>query len=76
MYFEVTLSPLPASEWGEIGRMSIDKRFSGEPTGTSRGEMVMAGTAAAGSAGYVAIERVSGTLTAARGASSCSTAAS
>jgi len=60
--FEVTLTPLPASERGEIGRMSIDKRFSGELTGTSRGEMLMAGTAIAGSAGYVAIERVSGTL--------------
>src|SRR5213075_2706416 len=44
------------------GRMSIDKQFHGDLFATSKGEMLMAGTAVKGSAGYVAIERVTGTL--------------
>lgn len=63
--FEVKLSPQASDEHpegGALGRMSIDKRFQGELEGTSRGEMLSAGTRVAGSAGYVAIERVSGTL--------------
>ena len=42
--------------------MSIDKRFHGELEATSKGEMLSAGTGVKGSAGYVAIERVAGTL--------------
>ena len=42
--------------------MSIDKQFHGDLEATSKGEMLTAGTAVKGSAGYVAIERVSGTL--------------
>ena len=42
--------------------MSLDKRFHGELEATSRGEMLSAGTSVKGSAGYVAIERVEGTL--------------
>jgi hypothetical protein len=42
--------------------MSIEKLFRGDLEGSSRGEMLSAGTAVKGSAGYVAIERVSGTL--------------
>jgi len=42
--------------------MSIDKDFSGDLTATSKGEMLSAGTAAKGSAVYVAVERVTGTL--------------
>jgi hypothetical protein len=42
--------------------MSIDKQFYGDLEATSKGEMLSAGTAVKGSAGYVAIERVSGTL--------------
>ena len=45
-----------------LGRMSIDKQFHGDLEGTSRGQMLTAGTAVTGSAGYVAIEHVSGTL--------------
>ena len=44
------------------GRMSIDKQFHGDLEGTSAGEMLSAGTVTKGSAGYVAIERVGGTL--------------
>jgi hypothetical protein len=42
--------------------MSIDKQFHGDLEATSKGEMLSAGTGVTGSAGYVAIERVSGTL--------------
>lgn len=45
-----------------VGRMSLDKRFEGDLAATGRGEMLSALTATAGSAGYVAIERVTGTL--------------
>jgi len=42
--------------------MSIDKQFHGDLEATSKGEMLSAMTSVKGSAGYVAIERVSGTL--------------
>jgi hypothetical protein len=42
--------------------MSIDKQFHGDLEATSKGQMLAAGTEVQGSAGYVAIERVSGTL--------------
>jgi hypothetical protein len=50
------------AEGGQLGRMSIDKRFHGDLEATSKGEMLTAGTSVKGSAGYVAIERVDGTL--------------
>jgi hypothetical protein len=58
------LAPL-ADDKGEgstLGRMSIDKQFHGDLEATSNGEMLTAMTEVKGSAGYVAIERVSGTL--------------
>ena len=45
-----------------LARMSIDKQFNGDLVATSKGEMLSAGTSVKGSAGYVAIERVIGTL--------------
>lgn len=63
--FEVTLAPLAAAWNGDaapLARMSIDKRFTGDLDATSKGEMLSAGTAVQGSAGYVAIEKVTGTL--------------
>lgn len=51
-----------AAESAKLGRMSIEKQFQGELTGTSAGEMLSVGTEVKGSAGYVAMERVSGTL--------------
>jgi len=47
--------------------MSLEKQFHGDLVGTSKGEMLTAGTAVKNSAGYVAIERVSGTLNGRRG---------
>jgi hypothetical protein len=58
--FEVKLTPQEAAD--ALGRMSIDKQFHGDLEGTSRGEMLTAGTGVKGSAGYVAIEKVSATL--------------
>jgi hypothetical protein len=40
----------------------IDKQFHGDLDATSKGQMLAAGTGVKGSAGYVAIERVSGKL--------------
>lgn len=59
--FDVTLTPQPAGE-DSLGRMTIDKRFHGALDATSSGQMLAAGTAVQGSAGYVALERVTGTL--------------
>lgn len=62
--FDVKLAPQPvhADAEGILARMSIDKRFSGDLQGTSRGEMMAASTPVPGSAGYVAIERVNAAL--------------
>lgn len=59
--FEVKLAPLTGPD-AVPGRMSIDKQFHGDLEATSKGEMLMVGTPVKGSAGYVAIERVEGTL--------------
>ena len=45
-----------------LGHMSLDKVFSGDMTGRSEGEMLTAVTPTPGSAGYVAIERFTGTV--------------
>jgi hypothetical protein len=45
-----------------LARMSIDKLYHGDLEATAKGEMLTAGTDVKGSAGYVAIERVTGTL--------------
>ena len=49
------------AEGSTLGRMSLDKLFHGDLEATGKGEMLTAGTDT-GSAGYVAIERVTGTL--------------
>ncbi len=63
--FDVKLHPQPLSDPNAdttLGRLSIDKQFSGDIKGTGKGEMLSAGTSTKGSAAYVAIERVSGSL--------------
>lgn len=63
--FEVKMARQPLVDAGAepmLGRMTIDKTFTGDLQGTGKGEMLMAGTETKGSAGYVAIERVNGTL--------------
>lgn len=68
--FDVKLQPLEAynkSEGAGLGRMSIDKQFHGELDAASQGEMLYAGNAKE-SGGYVAVERVTGTLQGRHGA--------
>ena len=68
--FEVKLNPLPAyntEEGAQLGRMSLDKQFHGDLEAISQGEMLSAMTNVKGSAGYVAIECVTGTLHGRRG---------
>jgi len=63
--FEVKLNPLPSDEetgGAALGRLALDKQFSGDLEAVSKGEMLAVGTAVEGSAGYVAMEHVSGTL--------------
>ena len=57
--FEVKVKPLPEDEKVPgvvVGRMSIDKVWSGDLVGTSKGEMMTAGGEVKGSGGYVAVE--------------------
>lgn len=63
--FDVKLTPQPPDENSadaSVGRMTIDKQFHGDLDGSSKGQMLAASTAVKGSAGYVAIERVTATL--------------
>lgn len=62
--FEVKLNVQTDEKVGDptVGRMSIDKQFHGDLEATSKGQMLSTVTEVKGSAGYVAIERVTGTL--------------
>jgi hypothetical protein len=63
--FEVKLTPQAQDDKTEdanLGRMLIDKQFHGDLEGTSKGQMLSAMTSVKGSAGYVAIEKVTGKL--------------
>ena len=62
--FAVKLTPAE----GAVTRMTIDKVFYGDLTGASKGEMLAAMTPVKGSAGYVAIEAVTGELAGRKGA--------
>ena len=68
--FEVNVKPVgepDAARGVGLGRMSLDKQFHGDLAAIGKGEMLTALTSVAGSAGYVAIERVTGTLNGRRG---------
>ena len=63
--FKVQMKPIGESSTHagvSTGRMSLDKQFEGDWVATGQGEMLTALTPEQGSAGYVAIERVTGTL--------------
>jgi hypothetical protein len=63
--FEVKMTPQSTDDVGDgapLGRMGLDKKFSGDLDATGKGEMLTGMTATKGSAGYVAIERVTGKL--------------
>lgn len=67
--FEIKLQPQldEAVSDPSIGRLSFDKQFQGDLSGTSKGQMLATRTDNPGSAGYVAMERVVGTLGGKRG---------
>jgi hypothetical protein len=60
------MKPLDAHYAGDgenkLARMSLNKSFEGDLTASSKGEMLSVMTATKGSAGYVALENVEGTL--------------
>lgn len=56
------LAPYNTSAGAGVGRFSIDKQYHGDIEGTGEGEMLSSGNPASGSAGYVAIERVTATI--------------
>ena len=63
--FDVKLTPQAAEGGADagLGRMSIEKQFHGDLEGSSKGFMLSsAATIVKGSGGYVAMERVTGTL--------------
>ena len=62
--FDVQLTPQAPETEGDksLGRLTLDKQFNGDLVGTSKGQMLTGMTATEGSAGYVAIEKVEGTL--------------
>ena len=63
--FDLTLAPAaPPLHGGRTttGRMLLDKQYFGDLAGSGAGEMLSARSDTKGSAAYVAIERVSGTL--------------
>ena len=64
--FDVTMNPEPQYDGFEggtvLGRLSLSKTFHGDLEATGQVLMLSAGTAIKGSAGYVAIERIEGTL--------------
>jgi Protein of unknown function (DUF3224) len=60
--FDVKLTPQTEGTDATLGRMTIDKQYHGDLEGTSKGQMLTGMTETKGSAAYVAIEKVTGTL--------------
>jgi hypothetical protein len=63
--FDVKNSPLPSDDatgGAAIGRFALDKQFHGDLEAASKGQMLGAGDPSTGTAGYVAMEYVTGTL--------------
>jgi hypothetical protein len=63
--FVVKVSPLERAfkfDDNSLGRISLDKQYHGDLEATAKGEMLTGAGTVKGSGGYVAMERVSGTL--------------
>ncbi len=60
--FSVQMLPQPPGDTPIPGRALLDKRYQGDLAATAQGQMLSAVTTTPGSAGYVAIELVTGTL--------------
>lgn len=65
--FDVALSQQSDADPFAMGRMTMDKTFRGDLAATSKGQMLSFLNAAGDSGGYVAIERVTGTLAGRKG---------
>lgn len=68
--FDVKVNPEGTDDKAEgstLGRMSLDKQYHGDLDGASKGQMLTAGTDVKGSAGYVAMERFTGTVNGRKG---------
>ncbi len=65
--FDVKVTPLVTDKEAFPGRMSIDKQWHGDLEGTSKGEMLTAGTDVKGSGVYVALEQFTGTVAGRKG---------
>ena len=64
---KVTQQPQDDSAGGPFSRLFLDKKFHGELSATSKGQMLAAGTGVEGSGAYVALEHVTGTLNGKKG---------
>ena len=60
--FTVKVGPLTPGPAEGLSRYSLEKEIHGDIEGTSKGEMMGGGDVKSGVAGYVAVERISGTL--------------
>ena len=62
--FDVKVVPQTDDQASEsaVGRMALDKQFHGDLEAASKGQMLAYSTEVKGSAGYVAMERVNGSL--------------
>lgn len=63
--FEVKISPAEGTDLEKeagVGRMTIDKTWSGDLTGASQGSMLTSATESTGAMAYVALEKVYGKL--------------
>lgn len=65
--FDVKIVPQTDREVAGLGRLAIDKKFHGDLEAVTQGQMLSARTGIPDSAGYVAMERVEGTLHGRRG---------
>lgn len=62
--FEVKMNPQTDENVGDptVGRMALDKQYHGDLEAVSKGQMLATMSEVQGSGGYVALERVNGTL--------------
>jgi hypothetical protein len=68
--FDVKVIPQAPDDQSQetgIGRFLLDKQFHGDLEATSKGQMLASGSPADGSGGYIAMEKVSGTLNGRKG---------
>jgi hypothetical protein len=67
--FDVKVTPQPAAESDDpsFTRFTVEKQFHGDMEGTSKVQMLAAGTAIKDSGGYVALEKVTATLAGRKG---------